>query len=392
MDFPAPPAPVETVDPATLKERLDANEDILVVDTRPQEMYEAWHLTTGAVDSLNIPHTSFYPEIDESVFEKIPADRPIVTVCAIGISSEYVGGVLADRGYSVTHLADGMHGWARLYETVEIRRFDGPGDVYQYQRPSSGCLGYLIVSDGEACVIDPLRAFTERYHEDAAEQDATLVGAVDTHIHADHLSGLRDLVAGGTVGYLSQAAIDRGVTDAEALTPLADGDTIAVGEVTIEAVSTPGHTTGMTSFLVGSNLLLCGDSLFLSGVARPDLEAGDDGAPAAARTLYTSLHDRILEFPDETIIAPGHHSPADRAGEDGTYTAPLGDIASDLPTFAMDREEFVTHVCSDMPPRPANYQTIIAANLGTHPVDDEAAFELELGPNNCAVGTDSAGD
>ncbi len=76
-------------------------------------------------------------------------------LCAKGGASEYVAGTLADRGYDVHHLEDGMNGWARIYETVEVTDYDGAGTLLQYQRPSSGCLGYLVYDDGEAAIIDP---------------------------------------------------------------------------------------------------------------------------------------------------------------------------------------------------------------------------------------------
>jgi glyoxylase-like metal-dependent hydrolase (beta-lactamase superfamily II) len=177
------------------------------------------------------------------------------------------------------------------------------------------------------------------------------------------------------------------------LTTAADGDTIAVGDATIETLHTPGHTTGMTSYLVDDSFLATGDGLFVESVARPDLEEGDEGAPDAARMLYETLQERILALPDETIVGGAHASDAAAAAEDGTYTAPLGDLVAEMDALTMDEEAFVDLVLADMPPRPANYEEIIATNLGQNSVDDEEAFTLELGPNNCAASQESlAGD
>mgnify|MGYP002761014220 CR=1 FL=1 len=210
-------------------------------------------------------------------------------LCAKGGASEYVAGELATRGYDVDHLEDGMNGWASIYETVEVEGYDGAGTLLQYQRPSSGCLGYLLYDDGEAAIIDPLRAFTDRYLDDAEELGVDLQYALDTHIHADHISGVRDLADEGVEGVIPDAAVDRGVTYADELTNAEDGDEFHVGDATIETVATPGHTTGMTSYLVDDSLLATGDGLFVESVARPDLEEGDEGAPDAARLLYLSL-------------------------------------------------------------------------------------------------------
>jgi len=95
-----------------------------------------------------------------------------------------------------------MNGWASIYETHEVTDYDGPGTLIQYQRPSSGCLGYLLYDGGEAAIVDPLRAFTDRYLADAEELGVELTYAFDTHVHADHISGLRNLADEGVEAML----------------------------------------------------------------------------------------------------------------------------------------------------------------------------------------------
>jgi len=393
-DFPTPDVDVESVDPETLKDRIDAGEDVTLLDARMQSDYEEWRIDGENVTSINVPYYEFLEDyIDEDVLEQIPADREVTVLCAKGGASEYVAGTLAERGYDVNHLEDGMNGWASIYEAVEVERYDGAGTLLQYQRPSSGCLGYLLYDEGEAAIIDPLRAFTDRYLADADDLGVDLQYALDTHVHADHISGVRDLDTEGVEGVVPEAAVDRGVTYADELTTAADGDTFQVGDATIEAVSTPGHTTGMTSYLVDDSLLATGDGLFVESVARPDLEEGDEGAPDAARMLYESLQERVLTLPDETLIGGAHFSDAAEPAADGTFTAPIGELVAEMDALTMAEDEFVDLILSDMPPRPANYEDIIATNLGQNVVDDEEAFTLELGPNNCAASQDSlAGD
>ncbi|WP_284010855.1 MBL fold metallo-hydrolase [Haloarcula pelagica] len=396
-DFPTPDVDVETVDPESLKDRKDrinAGEDVTLLDARMQSDYEEWRIDGENVTSINVPYFEFLEDdIDADVLEQIPDDREVTVLCAKGGASEFVAGTLAEQGYDVNHLEDGMNGWASIYEAVEVERYDGAGTLLQYQRPSSGCLGYLLYDDGEAAIIDPLRAFTDRYLEDAAELGVDLQYALDTHVHADHISGVRNLDAEGVEGVIPEAAVDRGVTYADELTTAADGDTFDVGDATIEAVHTPGHTTGMTSYLVDDSLLATGDGLFVESVARPDLEEGNDGAPEAASMLYESLQERVLSLPDDTLVGGAHFSDAAEPAADGTYTAPIGELVDEMDALTMDQEEFVELILSDMPPRPANYEDIIATNLGQHAVDDDEAFTLELGPNNCAASQDSlAGD
>ncbi|WP_132060852.1 MBL fold metallo-hydrolase [Halorussus amylolyticus] len=393
-DFPTPDVPIETIAPDELKGRIDAGENITLLDARMQSEYEEWHIDGENVTSINAPYFEFLDDdIDQDVLAQIPDNREVTVLCAKGGASEYVAGELAERGYDVNHLEDGMNGWASIYEAVEVTDYDGAGTLLQYQRPSSGCLGYLVYDDGEAAIVDPLRAFTDRYLEDADDLGVDLKYAIDTHVHADHISGVRALDERGVEGVIPEAAVDRGVTYADEVTQAADGDTFAVGDATIETVFTPGHTTGMTSYLIDDSLLATGDGLFIESVARPDLEEGDDGAPDAARMLYESLQERVLTLPDDTLVGGAHFSDAAVPADDGTYTAPVGDLVEQMDALTMDEDDFVDLILSDMPPRPANYEDIIATNLGQNAVDDDEAFTLELGPNNCAASQESlAGD
>jgi glyoxylase-like metal-dependent hydrolase (beta-lactamase superfamily II) len=172
---------------------------------------------------------------------------------------------------------------------------------------------------------------------------------------------------------------------------------VEVGDAVLEAVHAPGHTTGMTALAVrardavggaddapGAPLVLSGDSLFVGSVARPDLERGSDGARELARELYRTLTGRFARFADDTLVAPGHHAEGTGPDESDGITASLGELRA-LRVFAMDREEFVDYVTGDMPPRPANFERVIAVNLGRETAGADEAFELELGPNNCAA-------
>ncbi len=394
LDFPTPESDVESIAPETLKAQIDDGEPVTILDSRMQSDYQEWKIDGETVTSINIPYFEFLEDdIDEDVLEQLPEDEHITVLCAKGGASEYVAGALADRGYDVDHLEEGMNGWAKIYEPVEVTRYDGSGTLYQYQRPSSGCLGYLLVDGTEAAVVDPLRAFTDRYLEDADDHGAELKYALDTHIHADHISGVRALADEGVEGVIPEPAVDRGVTYADGMTLAEDGDTFAVGEATIETVYTPGHTTGMTSYLIDDSLLATGDGLFVESVARPDLEEGDEGAPDAARMLYESLQTKVLTLPEDTLVGGAHFSDAAEPADDGTYTIPIGQLKEEMSALTMGEDDFVELILADMPPRPANYEDIIATNLGQQSADDEEAFELELGPNNCAASQESlAGD
>ena len=385
MDFPEPDAPVESTDPEALKAAIDAGEDVTILDTRAQSNYESWAIDGENVTDANVPYFEFLEGVTDDLLERVPDDDDLLVVCAKGESSEYVAGLLNEEGYDATNLADGMQGWARVYEHTDID-LDSGATVRQYRRPSSGCLGYMVYDGGEAAVVDPLRAFTDRYVDDAAELGVEITAVLDTHVHADHISGVRQLADAADADLLLPAhAVERGLEYDADYETVADGDTVAVGSATIEALYTPGHTSGMTSYLVDDDLVLTGDTLFVDSVARPDLEDGDEGAPDAAAQLYETLQERLLTLPDDTLVAAAHFGGCSEPREDGAYVAPIGDVEEDVSLLSNDRDEFVEEVLADMPPRPSNYEEIIATNLGQQSADDEEAFELELGPNNCAA-------
>lgn len=374
---------VASTTPTELKARIDSGENVFILDARSESDFDEWHIDGENVEIVNHPYFDLLDGIPEALHAELPADERITVLCAKGGSSELVAEHLEDEGYEVDHLARGMKGWARIYEYQEIAT-DTDATVAQYRRPSSGCLGYLVVSDGEAAVIDPLRAFTTEYVQDARTLGADLAYALDTHVHADHVSGIRDVAAEtDATAVLPAAAADRGVEYDQPYRTVSDGDTLSVGGVEIEAIATPGHTTGMTAYRVG-DVLFTGDGLFTESVARPDLE-DPEAAKEAARTLYESLQEQVLPLPDDTVVAPAHFGDSATPNDDGTYTATLGELVERMDALTMDKDEFVEFIVADMPPQPANYEEIIATNLGQQTPNDEKAFELELGPNNCAA-------
>jgi glyoxylase-like metal-dependent hydrolase (beta-lactamase superfamily II) len=370
---------VPSVSARDLLARLDAGEPVAIIDTRNRDEIDAWRIEHPAVTHYHLPYAKVLAAKVSggvaSLLEFDQLDGRIVAVCPRGEASREVAGVLREAGIDAANLEGGMEAWANLYTRTEVA--DG---LYQYRRPSSGCLSYLVVSNDAAAVVDPLRAFVDRYVEDAADFGVELVAAIDTHVHADHLSGRSDLAARGATGWLPESATDRGASD----DVTTYRDEVRVGGRTLRAVALPGHTTEMTGLAL-DGVLLTGDSLFLDAVARPDLQGGDVTVEQLARELYATLHDRLADVPDEPLVLPCPHGPGTEPREDGAFAADLGTLRSELVAFEESEASFLARVTGDTSPPPANHERIVDINLGRETMDDETALDLELGPNNCAL-------
>jgi glyoxylase-like metal-dependent hydrolase (beta-lactamase superfamily II) len=381
---------VEKLTAERLADWIDADEQFTLVDTRPADSFEAWHVR----DAINVPYDPT-EGVDESQLDELVglADgRPLVTICGKGLTSTSFAFELDQHGYDdVSAVTGGMEAWSKLYEVAPVETGDDDLVVRQVQRRAKGCLGYVVGSRdaGEAVVVDATRQ-TAEFKVTAQDVGLTIERVLDTHVHADHISGGPSLAADLDVPYhLGEAARDREVE--YAFDPLSDGDVVTVGDVEIEALHAPGHTSEMVNYLVDGDLLLTGDTLFVDSVGRTELQFGEDDAARGAALLYDSLHDTILQLPDDTVVLPGHLTVTD----DGRYehgspgeplTARLGDLREELDLLQLEKDAFVERLTEDAPEKPPNYEDVIAINTGRERVDDESeATELELGPNNCAA-------
>ena len=368
------------VSAGALADRVETGDRVDVLDVRNRDEVDAWRIEGPDVHHTHVPYMEFVSaRATGDPASLVAEDRSYVVVCPEGDASAEIAAALSEVGVDAVNLAGGMAAWAQVYRSDRVAVDATDATVRQYRRPASGCLAYAVVSDGDVLVVDPLRAFADRY----VGMDASVEQVLDTHVHADHLSGRRAVAeATGATALVPDAAADRGIEGT--FETVADGDTIAVGDVGVEVIATPGHTTGAVSLRV-DDCLLSGDSLFLDGVPRPDLQVGEEAAPELARTLHETLTERLAGLPDRTVVAPGH-VPPERASARGRHAARLGALRDRLSAFSLDRESFLERVVERVGDPPANVETIVAVNLGRESVDDETAFELELGPNNCAVG------
>lgn len=241
-------------------------------------------------------------------------------------------------------------------------------------------MSYLIESDGDGAMIDTNRML-EPYEKFIKEHNISLKYVLDTHLHADHISGGRKLAEKLGATYCLPPK------DAPEVTfeylPIHDGDQYKVGKTTIKAIYSPGHTIGSTSFIIDDQYLLTGDILFIDSIGRPDL-AGK--AEDWVGDLRNTLYKRYKELADNLMVLPAHYMGIKEMNEDGSIVEKLGTLYQKNHGLNIsDENEFRKTVTENLPPQPNSYQEIRKTNMGKITPDEEQQREMEIGPNRCAV-------
>lgn len=360
--------------------RLKAGEAVSVLDIREVEEYRDWHIP----GSSNLPTYLALNRGDFEAFARhvgtLPADRPIVAVCRRGNTSRHAVRIMEAHGLEAVNLIGGILAWGSLWTQASIGlRGDSERTFRQLRRNGKGCLSYLFGARGEAAVVDPA-VDAEAYVAIAADRGLTITRVLETHVHADHVSRARRLceITGAS---LHMAANGRVKYPYQAVT---DGEQFAVGGMAVRVLATPGHTQESVSYLLEDTFLLTGDTLFIDGVGRPDLERGDAGLDESAELLYTSLHERLLGLPGSVRVFPGHTGAA--IGFDGVpVEATLGSSRGQIELLGVDRTKFVKAIRARLAKHPPNHQQIVAVNEGILDLGSVSPFDLEAGPNRCAV-------
>ncbi len=231
----------------------------------------------------------------------------------------------------------------------------------------TACASYLLgcLSMSQLAVVDPHVELVEEYLAAAVSAGAPIVAVFETHLQADHVSGLPELVeATGATAYLPAGA------EVEfACEQLADDDVVELGNTHVRALATPGHAPAHHAYLVADLrrsedpwVVFTGDGLLVGDVGRPDLHAEGDPRPLA-RQLYASI-TRLLELPDRVVVYPSHYggSVCGRALSANPFSS-IGFERLHNPSLAFaDEDSFVEALLVDIPAPPANKAAIVAAN------------------------------
>ncbi|EJS65174.1 hypothetical protein CON38_16000 [Bacillus cereus] len=356
--------------------------ELFILDVRNETDYEEWKIEGKHISSINKPYFDLLDGVDHIV-DELPREKEILVVCAKEGSSQFVAEQLLDASFNhVSYLVGGMKAWSEYVKPLKVGDVQGGGSIYQFNRLGKGCLSYMVVSNGEAAVIDAIRT-VEAYEDFAKEHGAIITNVMDTHLHADHISGGRKLAekVGGTY-WLPPKDAEEVVFSYE---PLVEGSVITVGgtKIKIDALYSPGHTIGSTSFIVEDSYLLSGDILFVDSIGRPD-RAGK--AEDWVSDLRNTLYKRYKELSQELIVLPAHYSKISEIDENGIVSANLKQLFEvNAGLNIKDEDEFRKIVTENLPPQPNAYQEIRQTNMGKiHPSVEEER-EMEIGPNRCAV-------
>lgn len=392
---------VHHMTPAEVKAKLDAGEKLFILDLRNTEEFEAWKIESpNPLPMMNAPYYEILAEADDpediqgtfagyakaNWADQLPNDSEILVICAKGSTSGYAAEGLQTLGYKVSHLEGGMIAWGDYYDFKPVLE-SGTLSVYQVIRPARGCLSYVIASGSDAIIVDPLR-HTERYLEFAQAKGLTYKAVLDTHGHADHISGGPALSEQLSIPYYFHpydAIHPIDVLPATiAYEPLKGDQDLTFGAIELKAIHIPGHTLGNIAYLVNGAYLLSGDSIFIESIARPDLGGrGDVWSPIHFKSL-----SKLLALPDETVVLPGHFSHPSEANGTGLYADTLGSLKAKnegLKMVQQGQESFVSYLLSSLPTFPPQYVDIKRVNAGLLEPDEEKASELELGRNICAL-------
>ena len=364
---------VKEISTNTLSTWLESGKEVSILDIRPIQERTEWFIPRSiyfdAYDKLkaNAPDALHGLHLDKKV--------PVVAICAGGKTSSIAAALLHEQGFEAYSLQGGMKAWSLSWNTAKLSFPDF--EVIQFRRTGKGCLSYVVVSKSEAIIVDASLPI-EAYQNVLKKKNLHLKHVIETHIHADHLSRSKQL-SESNKATLHLPAPNKVNFDFVTVTGLT---VFQIGNISIKAIQTPGHTTESTSYLVDDKVLLTGDTLFINGVGRPDLKANNDEAIQKSKMLYQSLQ-KLLALDENIIVLPAHTSQPVEFDNIPIQTT-IGSIKQNVAMLKLNEEEFINTILQRIPPTPANYLSIVEKNIKGD-FSDINPVDLEAGANRCAI-------
>ena len=329
------------IKPTELKRKMDKGDDIFILDVRSRQEHDMWTISyDNYPDSLVIPVDTL---ASLESLRQIPKNKEVITFCAHGQRSSMAARTLSSLGYNVRTVEGGMAGWSRLYDVAEVNLDSNITlKIWQVRRISKGCMSYVIAStkDKKATIIDATCDIDTVINTLLQENELTVSRVLDTHMHADHLSGSVRVARkyGSEVaisGFENYATEQLSSEQDPKCKLISTGQKFELGDgFYLEAIHTPGHTDGSMSFLLNIHsvtkndytnkqqssgetfaknsdndepdyYLFTGDTIFVNGVGRPDLR---NKSQEYTNKLLHTYYNVIFNLPEKTIILPAHYS------------------------------------------------------------------------------------
>jgi glyoxylase-like metal-dependent hydrolase (beta-lactamase superfamily II) len=385
-----------------LKKKIDEGEDIFILDVRNQHEHDAWSVSYDRYQNTTVIPVDTITS--SAALKQIPKDKEIITFCTHGQRSSKAAKILSELGYKVKTIEEGLDGWSTIYDTAIVDTDSDTLKIWQIRRVSKGCMSYVIASlkDKKATIIDATCKIDTVLKEILEESGLEIDKVIDTHMHADHLSGATRIASKYEAEILvsSLEKYDTKNLDSEKNfkpTLIHDGENLEIGGgIYLEAIHTPGHTDGSISFKLeirgtselktendvsnSKYFLFSGDTIFVNGVGRPDLNKKSE---EYAQKLYQTYRQKLFNLPDRTIILPAHYSSSFKHAKPVFDT--IESIRHKLNSITRSEKDFLNYIASNIPPHPMNYEQIVSINKNLTHCDRVEQQDLELGPNSCGI-------
>lgn len=385
-----------------LKKKIDMGEDIFILDVRNQHEHDAWSVSYDRYQ--NTPVIPVDTITSSAALKQIPKDKEIITFCTHGQRSSNAAKMLSDLGYKVKTIEGGLDGWSALYDIAIVDTDSDILKIWQIRRVSKGCMSYVVASlkDKKATIIDATCKIETVLKDLLEENGLKITRVIDTHMHADHLSGSTRIASkyGAEISISSLEKYEPKNLDSEKNskpTLIHDGDKLEIGDgIYLEAIHTPGHTDGSISFRleirgtselktendvsISKYFLFSGDTIFVNGVGRPDLHKKSE---EYAQKLYQTYLQELFNLPDRTIILPAHYSSSFKHAKPVFDT--IESIRHKLNPITKSEKDFLNYISSNIPPQPTNYEQIVSINKNLTHCDRVEQQDLESGPNSCGI-------
>ena len=370
-----------------LAQRLDRGDHTQLLDVRSSDSVAAGHIKFGTGLDFHALPASQIEKSPSSDALRIDPRQELFVVCGHGNTSKQTAALLHEHGLDARSVTGGMAAWDAVYLPRRLSPTRTLEHIVQLDRIGKGALSYVLASDGDAVIVDPGRHL-ERYEAVLKELRAVPAAVIDTHMHADYVSGARAAARRWAVPYFLHPDDARSpFSDVEGrfdYQPLEAGDTIAFGRATLRAEHVPGHTLGSIALLVDQDLALTGDFLFVQSVGRPDL--GGKGNEWT-RLLWHSLEHVRRRWAPDLLVLPAHYSSEVERRPDRSVGARMDVIVATNPAAMISNEAtFLGWMADHDVAPPEVYRTIKLANLGLTELAESEIETAEAGPNHCAVG------